>query len=81
MRGADSQQSSLLRKAAGAKGSVSLVDVYGTLLASRIFIPSDLSAMNPRHISLYSMRQSVDKGQLPLPIFTAIQYRSLYFLY
>ena len=76
--GSDTAKASLLRKAAGPTGAVSLVDVYGTLLASRLFVPSDLRAIDPRHVSLRSMRRSVDSGKVPLPIFTAIQYSTLW---
>ena len=66
--------SGLLRKAAGPCGSVSLVDVYGTLLASRIFVPSEIKSLDPRHLSLHSFRRNVDSGAMPLPIFTALQH-------
>lgn len=65
---------SLLRKAAGENGVVSLVDVYGTLLGSRILVPSDVRTLDPQHLSLHLMRKAIDRGQLPLPIFTAIQH-------
>ncbi|KAF8580443.1 FabD/lysophospholipase-like protein [Ramaria rubella] len=68
--------SGIFRKAAGPSGSVSLVDLYGTLVSSRIFVPSDLKSINPHHISLHSFRQSVDNGSMPLPIFTALQRES-----
>ncbi|KAJ3554539.1 hypothetical protein NM688_g3054 [Phlebia brevispora] len=66
--------SSFLRKAAGPTGVVSLVDIYGTLLGSRLFVPADLSRLDPQHLSLHLMRRTIDKGQLPLPIFTAVQH-------
>jgi cytosolic phospholipase A2 len=65
--------SGLLRKAAGPSGSVSLVDIYGTLIASRIFVPSEIRSLNPRHLSLHSFRGNIDNGAMPLPIFTALQ--------
>lgn len=68
-------QFSLLQKAAGPKGAISLVDVYGTLLGSRILVPSDISKLDPQDLSLHLMRLGgIDKGRLPLPIFTAIQH-------
>ena len=70
-------QYSLVQKAAGAKGIVSLVDVYGTLLGSRILVPSDVKRLNPQHLSLHLMRHNIDRGQLPLPVFTAIQHGKL----
>ena len=64
----------LLRKASGPAGTVSLVDIYGTLLGSRLFVPSVYDNLNPQHLSLHMMRQNIDKGQHPMPIFTAIQH-------
>ncbi|KAH8099985.1 FabD/lysophospholipase-like protein [Cristinia sonorae] len=63
----------LLRKAAGPTGMASLVDVYGTLLASRLFVPTDIGKMDSQHLSLHLIRRKIDNGQLPLPIFTAVQ--------
>ncbi|KAK7690859.1 hypothetical protein QCA50_005961 [Cerrena zonata] len=65
--------SGILRKAAGTSGVASLVDVYGTLLASRLFVPDNLNNLNFRHLSLHLSRQNIDTGRLPLPIYTAIQ--------
>lgn len=67
-------QASLLRKAAGPSGTVSLVDIYGTILGSRLLVPSDTKALNPQHLSLHMMRRNIDRGQCPLPISTAIQH-------
>ena len=64
----------MLRKAAGKEGTVSLVDLYGTLLSSRLYVPSDVTKLNPRHLSLHYFRKNVDTGDLPLPILSAIQH-------
>ena len=53
---------------------MSLVDLYGTLLGSRLYVPSDLARLDPRHLSLHFFRRCVDNGALPLPIFSAIQH-------
>ncbi|KAI0078788.1 FabD/lysophospholipase-like protein [Panus rudis PR-1116 ss-1] len=66
--------SGILRKAASPSGVASLVDVYGTLLASRLFVPSDTSKLDFKHLSLHFQRRCVDNGEMPLPIFTAIQH-------
>jgi cytosolic phospholipase A2 len=43
-----------------------------------LFVPSVYDKLNPQHLSLHMMRQNIDKGQHPMPIFTAIQHsRSL----
>lgn len=62
-----------MQKSVGSTGTVSLVDIYGTLVASRIFVPSDLSQLDPKHLSLHRFRRHVDNGAMPLPIFAAIQ--------
>ena len=55
-------------------GAVSLIDIYGTLISSRLFIPTDISTLDPDNLSLHKFRRFVDDGTLPLPIFTAIQH-------
>ncbi|KAI0635382.1 FabD/lysophospholipase-like protein [Trametes polyzona] len=67
-------KSGILRKAAGATGTASLVDLYGTLLSSRLFIPSDITRLDPRHLSLHFFRRNLDNGALPFPILSAIQH-------
>ena len=66
--------SGLLLKATAPLGSVSLTDIYGTLISSRLFVPSDLSKLDPDNLSLHKFRRFVDDGRMPLPIFTAIQH-------
>lgn len=67
-------QAGILRKAAGPTGTASLVDLYGTLLSSRLYIPTDVTKLDPRHLSLHLYRRNLDNGALPLPIFSAIQH-------
>ena len=74
-------QAGVLRKAAGPAGTVSLVDIYGTLLGSRLFVPSSYDTLNPQHLSLHMMRRNIDKGQHPMPIFTAIQHSKIHAIY
>ncbi|KAI0354075.1 FabD/lysophospholipase-like protein [Trametes cingulata] len=66
--------SGILRKAAGPTGTASLVDLYGTLLASRLYVPTDITRLDPRHLSLHFYRRNLDNGALPLPILSAIQH-------
>ncbi|KIM27647.1 hypothetical protein M408DRAFT_329861 [Serendipita vermifera MAFF 305830] len=66
--------SGLLLKATAPLGSVSLTDIYGTLISSRLFIPSDISSLDPDNLSLHKFRRFVDEGKMPMPIFTAIQH-------
>ena len=66
--------SGLLLKANAPLGGVSLIDIYGTLISSRLFIPTDISTLDPDNLSLHKFRRFVDDGTMPLPIFTAIQH-------
>lgn len=50
------------------------MDLYGTLLSSRLYIPTDVTKLDPRHLSLHLYRRNLDNGALPLPIFSAIQH-------
>lgn len=52
--------------------TVSLTDLYGTLVCSRILVPDDISKLDPAQLSLHGFRRFVDTGALPMPIFTAI---------
>lgn len=61
-------------KASAPSGSVSLTDIYGLLISSRLFVPSELDSLEAGFLSLYKFRRFVDQGALPLPIFTAIQH-------
>ncbi|THH07987.1 hypothetical protein EW145_g3015 [Phellinidium pouzarii] len=64
--------SGILRKANSHAGKVSLVDLYGTLISARLFVPSDLDRLDPRFLSLHHFRRNINDGSLPLPIFTAV---------
>lgn len=62
----------LIRKAAMPLSAVSLTDLYGVLISSRILIPDDITQLDPRFLSLHGFRRYVDNGSLPMPIFTSI---------
>ncbi|KAF8608820.1 FabD/lysophospholipase-like protein [Ceratobasidium sp. AG-I] len=65
--------SGLLHKAtAPGWGGVSLTDIYGTLVSARLFVPSDLTKIDPRCLSLHNFRRYVDDGSYPMPIMTAV---------
>jgi hypothetical protein len=66
--------SGLFLKANAPLGAVSLTDIYGTLISSRLFIPTDISTLDPDNLSLHKFRRFVDDGTMPLPIFTAIHH-------
>ncbi|EGG12571.1 uncharacterized protein MELLADRAFT_86725 [Melampsora larici-populina 98AG31] len=61
-------------KLASKGGTTSLVDVYGTLVSSRLYVPNDLSRLDPHHLKLSNQRHLLD-GSLPLPIYCAIYHQ------
>jgi phospholipase A2 len=61
-------------KANAPRGTINLLDIYGTLISSRLFIPSNIEALDPDNLSLHKFRRFTDDGSMPLPIFTAIQH-------
>ncbi|KZT61963.1 FabD/lysophospholipase-like protein [Calocera cornea HHB12733] len=68
--------SGLMRKAAAPGAEVSLVDIYGTLISSRLFVPTDKdTAVDPRFLSLHRFRRLLDwSASLPLPILCAVMH-------
>ncbi|KAK4705665.1 cytosolic phospholipase A2, partial [Phenoliferia sp. Uapishka_3] len=52
------------------------VDVYGTLVTSRLFIPSSLTShpISPSHLKVSSQRQYLNDGSNPLPIYCTIRH-------
>ncbi|KAG8890379.1 hypothetical protein FRB98_008954 [Tulasnella sp. 332] len=62
----------IINKLAAPNGSLSLVDIYGTLLSARLFTPEDVTKLNPLHLSPRHFRVPVDDASLPMPIFTAV---------
>ncbi|CCO27046.1 hypothetical protein BN14_01079 [Rhizoctonia solani AG-1 IB] len=48
------------------------VDIYGTLLSARLFVPDDAKKLDPYCLSLHQFRRFVDDGSYPMPIMTAI---------
>ncbi|CEQ42334.1 SPOSA6832_04137, partial [Sporobolomyces salmonicolor] len=68
-------------KNASKGGEVSLVDVYGTLVSTRLFVSSESPAFPPppNPISLETLKTSsqrrfIDDGQAPLPIYCTIRH-------
>ncbi|KLO19485.1 FabD/lysophospholipase-like protein [Schizopora paradoxa] len=62
----------LLRKANAQLGSVSLTDLYGTLLSARLFVPENTADIDFTRLSLFHFQRAIRDASLPLPIFTAI---------
>lgn len=79
----DDEASRLLLSAAILKrssqgGELSLPDVYGTLVSSRLYV-ADEGAKSPRPLSLATLktstqRQYMDDGSHPLPIYTTVRH-------
>ncbi|KAL5631524.1 hypothetical protein ACGC1H_007143 [Rhizoctonia solani] len=53
-------------------GNISLTDIYGTLLSSRLLVPDDIKKLDHRCLSLHQFRRFIDDGSYPMPIMTAI---------
>lgn len=64
--------SGLIRKATAPGTTASLVDIYGTLVSARLFVPTNIQALDYRFLSLHQFRRFVDNGAMPLPIMTAV---------
>jgi phospholipase A2 len=47
-------------KQASKGGTTSLVDIYGVLVASRLFVPDDLSDLDPFDLKLSSQRKHIE---------------------
>jgi cytosolic phospholipase A2 len=51
-----------------------IVDIFGTLVASRILVPVNEIALRDDWLKLSSQRKFVDTGEEPLPIYTAVRH-------
>ncbi|GAA5928341.1 hypothetical protein JCM3775_000580 [Rhodotorula graminis] len=66
-------------KKASQGGDVSLVDVYGVLVSTRLYVASSALPPPPRPLSLRTMKTSaqrdfIDDGGAPLPIYTTVRH-------
>ena len=61
-------------KSASKGAEISLVDVYGTLVASRLFVPDDVSRIKPEHLKTSHQAVHCDDGAHPLPIYSLIRH-------
>ncbi|GAA96806.1 uncharacterized protein L969DRAFT_253030 [Mixia osmundae IAM 14324] len=66
--------SGAILKEASEAGEFSLVDAYGTLVASRLYIPDHIDKLDNKHLKLSNQRQYIDDGDYPLPIYSAIRH-------
>lgn len=51
-----------------------MVDIFGTLVASRILVPSNELTVRDDWLKLSTQRRYVDDGTEPLPIYTAVRH-------
>ncbi|GAA5823594.1 hypothetical protein JCM3770_003518 [Rhodotorula araucariae] len=66
-------------KEASSGGEISLVDAYGVLVSTRLYVPSPSLPPPPRPLSLRALKTSaqrdfVDDGRAPLPIYTTVRH-------
>ncbi|GAA6063249.1 hypothetical protein JCM10212_003612 [Sporobolomyces blumeae] len=66
-------------KEASKGGELSLVDIYGTLVSTRLFVASDKLSPPPTPLSLQTLKTSfqrrlVDDGEMPLPIYCSVRH-------
>ncbi|KAL8286964.1 hypothetical protein RQP46_003970 [Phenoliferia psychrophenolica] len=69
----DQLLSGIILKESSKGGEASLVDVYGTLVAARLFVPSS-GTVDPLQLKVSSQRDYIDDGSNPLPIYCTIRH-------
>ena len=57
-----------------AKADFGLVDIYGLLLASRLFVPRGELEIDDRDLKMSNQRAYLCDGQNPLPVYTAVRH-------
>jgi len=53
---------------------LSIVDIYGLLLAERLFVPVGDLEVNEKDLKISNQREYIKFGQNPLPIYTAVRH-------
>jgi len=51
-----------------------IVDIFGTLISSRILVPANELAVQNDWLKLSNQRKYIDDGKEPLPIYTAVRH-------
>jgi len=51
-----------------------MVDMFGTLVASRILVPANELAVRDDYLKLSTQRKFIDDGKEPMPIYTAVRH-------
>jgi cytosolic phospholipase A2 len=51
-----------------------MVDIFGTLVASRILVPANELAIRDDWLKLSNQRKYIDDGKEPMPIYTAVRH-------
>ncbi|KAK9327941.1 acyl transferase/acyl hydrolase/lysophospholipase [Lipomyces starkeyi] len=54
--------------------SVSLPDIYGVLLSSRLLVPNNELIVDRDNLKISTQRRIVDTGAVPMPIYTAVRH-------
>ncbi|KAI9816231.1 MAG: hypothetical protein M1827_001832 [Pycnora praestabilis] len=67
--------SGFVEKLKGDSGAdFGLVDIYGLLLAARLLVPKGELGVEDRDLKISNQRDYIDRGQNPLPIYTAVRH-------
>ncbi|KDE05219.1 hypothetical protein MVLG_04357 [Microbotryum lychnidis-dioicae p1A1 Lamole] len=67
--------SGAILKGASKAGTLSLVDAYGTAVASRLYVPDDPEAeLSLENLKISHQRVHIDSGEHPLPIYCTIRH-------
>ena len=48
--------------------------MYGTLVASRLYVPTDLSEVNLRNLKISHQRKYIQDGELPMPLYCTVRH-------
>ncbi|KAK9360740.1 acyl transferase/acyl hydrolase/lysophospholipase [Lipomyces starkeyi] len=54
--------------------AVSLPDIYGVLLSSRLLVPNNELIVDRDNLKISTQRRIVDTGAVPMPIYTAVRH-------
>lgn len=53
---------------------LTLVDAYGVLLSTRLYIPAEESKLDPKDLNLSEQKRFFTNGEMPLPIYSAVRH-------
>ena len=64
----------VLQKLGSETSEVGIVDLFGTLLSSRILVPQNEFSVRPEFLKMSNQRAALADGELPLPIYTSVRH-------